>query len=153
MLLFHFQTLILVLLLVMLSGSYLRLVADVMSCYSWRHKRLFCRRFKAQRLLVNVPTWHTTFRRFSRHRQSPALPRWKSRSDWWKAAADSRQFFAAALQTNAASSVTKTIPGSNIHTFTLEAWLFHTSATNMAPKDYMAEKGELVNSFLAHTEL
>ncbi len=41
--------------------------------------------------------------------KSPALPRWKSRSDWWKAAADSRQFFAAALQTNAASSVTKTI--------------------------------------------
>ncbi len=41
-----------------------------------------------------------------------------------------------------------------IFTHYLRSVTIHTSATNMAPKDYMAEKGELVNiQFLALTEL
>lgn len=36
------------------------------------------------------------------------------------------------------------------HTFILRDGITHISAINMAPKDYMAEKGKLWNSLLAH---
>lgn len=56
---------------------------------SWH---LFLPPFQSAKLLVLPLTWHTTFVRFSRHKRSPAPTHAQTRSDWWRAPADSRQF-------------------------------------------------------------